>query len=88
MARTIKLNGRELGVMRTIGFGIGVSGAEIQERTQIDAEELCDLLNTMLDVGYLETQTMKERVTLEEYAHEIFEINPAYATDLKVAMRR
>ena len=74
--------------MRTVGFGIGVTGAEIQERTNIDLEELTDILNTLLDVGYLETQTMKERVSLEECAHETFEINPAYATDLKVAMRR
>lgn len=88
MAREIKLNGRELGVMRTIGFGLGVSGAEIQERTNIEAEDLCDLLNTLLDIGYLETPTMKERVTVEEMPAELFEINPSYAGDLKVAMRR
>jgi hypothetical protein len=88
MAREIKLNGRELGVMRTIGFGLGVSGAEIQERTNIAAEDLCDLLNTLLDIGYLETPTMKERVTVEEMPAELFEINPSYAGDLKVAMRR
>lgn len=88
MAREIKLNGRELGVMRTIGFGLGVPGAEIQERTNIDPEDLCDLLNTLLDIGYLETETMKERVTLDEMPAELFEINPSYASDLKVAMRR
>ena len=88
MAREIKLNGRELGVMRTIGFGLGVTGAEIQERTNIDPEDLCDLLNTLLDIGYLETEPTKERVTLEELPTELFEINPSYAGDLKVAMRR
>ena len=88
MAREIKLNGRELGVMRTIGFGLGVSGAEIQERTQIDSEDLCDLLNTLLDIGYLETPTMKERVPFAEYAAETFEINPSYVSELKHAMRR
>lgn len=88
MAREIKLNGRELGVMRTIGFGLGVPGQDIQERTNIDADDLCDLLNTLLDIGYLETPTMKERVSLEEMPAEIFEINPSYAGDLKVAMRR
>jgi DNA-binding IclR family transcriptional regulator len=88
MARQIKLNGRELGVMRCIGFGLGVPGAEIQERTNIEAEELTDLLNTLLDIGYLETTTMKERVTLEEMPAENFEINPSYASDLKHAMRR
>ena len=88
MAREIKLNGRELGVMRTIGFGLGVPGAEIQERTNIDPEDLCDVLNTLLDIGYLETETTKERVTLEEMPTELFEINPSYASDLKAAMRR
>ena len=88
MAREIKLNGRELGVMRTIGFGLGVPGAEIQERTNIDPEDLCDVLNTLLDIGYLETATMKERVTIEEMPTELFEINPSYASNLKVAMRR
>ena len=88
MARQIKLNGRELGVMRTIGFGLGVTGAELQERTQIEAEDLCDLLNTLIDIGYIETPTMKERVPLEEFAAETFEINPSYASDLKGAMRR
>ena len=88
MAREIKLNGRELGVMRTIGFGLGVSGAEILERTNIEADDLCDLLNTLLDIGYLETPTMKEHVKPEEMPTELFEINPSYAGDLKVAMRR
>lgn len=88
MAREIKLNGRELGIMRSIGFGLGVPGEEIQSRTNIDAEDLCDVLNTLLDIGYLETPTMKEHVSLEEMPAEIFEINPSYAGDLKVAMRR
>lgn len=88
MAREIKLNGRELSVMRTIGFGLGLTGREIQERTQIEPDDLCDLLNTLLDIGYLETPTMKERVPFAEYAAETFEINPSYSGDLKVAMRR
>jgi len=88
MGRQIKLNGRELGVLRTIGFGLGVPGQEIQERTNIEPEDLCDLLNTLLDIGYIETPTMKERVPFEEYATEIYEINASYASDLKAAMRR
>ena len=88
MGREIKLSGRELGVMRTIGFGLGMTGAEIQERTNIDPEDLCDLLNTLLDIGYLETPTMRERIPLTEFAAETFEINPSYTSELKVAMRR
>jgi DNA-binding IclR family transcriptional regulator len=88
MARQIKLNGRELGVLRSIGFGLGVSGTELQERTQIAPEDLCDVLNTLLDIGYVETTTMKNSVGLLDYAAENFEINPSYVTDLKEAMRR
>lgn len=77
-----------MGVMRTIGFGLGLTGAEIQERTQVDPDDLCDILNTLLDIGYLSTPTMKERIPFLEYATETFEINPSYASDLKVAMRR
>ena len=88
MARQIKLSGRELGVLRTIGFGLGVPGAEIQERTNIAPEDLCDLLNSLLEIGYLETPTMKERVSFLEYPTELFEINASYASDLKAVMRR
>jgi hypothetical protein len=88
MARIIRLNGREAAVLRTIGFGLGVSGAELRERMQIAAEDLVDVINTLLDIGYVETPSMKERVTLEEYATENFEINPSYSGDLKEALRR
>lgn len=88
MGRTPKLNGREAGLLRAIGFGLGVSGAELKERTQMSDEDLCDVLNTLLDVGYVETSTMKERVSMEELERENFEINPSYATDLKHALRR
>ena len=88
VAREIKLNGREIGIMRTIGFGLGVSGQELQERTQLAPEDLCDVLNTLLDIGYVETTSMKERVTTDVFATENFEVNPSYANDLKLAMKR
>jgi hypothetical protein len=88
MARQIKLNGRELGVMRTIGFGLGVSGTELQERTQIAPEDLCDVLNTLIDMGYAETTSMKQRVSVDDYSAENFEINPSYVSELKLALRR
>ena len=88
MARQIKLNGRENTMMRTIGFGLGVTGAEIQERMAMSAEETVEILNTLLDTGFVETATMKDRVTLADYATENFEINPSYATDLRLAMKR
>ena len=88
MGRTPKLNGREAGLLRGIGFGIGVTGEDLMERMQMSAEDLCDVLNTLLDIGYVETASMKERVTVEELGKENFEINPSYASDLKQALRR
>ena len=88
MAKSIKLSGREMGVMRTIGFGLGASGGELAERTQIAPDDLCDTLNALIEMGYVETRSMTERVLLTEYAAENFEVNPSYANDLKEAMKR
>jgi hypothetical protein len=88
MARQIKLNGREQSMMRTIGFGLGITGTEVQERMAMLPDELVDVLNSLMEVGYLETASMKERVTLANYATESFEINPSYASDLKEALKR
>jgi len=88
MARPIKLSGREAGLLRSIGFGLGVSGTELCERMQMPAEDLIDLLNTLLDAGYIETASMREQVGAGDYGGEMFEMNPAYAGDLKDAMRR
>ena len=88
MGRTPKLNGREVGLLKAIGFGLGVSGVELQERMQMTAVDLCDVLNTLLDIGYVETVSLKERVTMETLATESFEINPSYASDLKESLRR
>jgi DNA-binding MarR family transcriptional regulator len=88
MAKDIKLSGREMGVLRSIGFGLGVSGVELQERTALAADDLADVLNTLLDIGYIETRSLKERVEIDGVLEENFEINPSYANDLKLAMKR
>ncbi|MEQ1850083.1 MAG: hypothetical protein ABMA01_00690 [Chthoniobacteraceae bacterium] len=88
MAKDIKLSGREMGVLRSIGFGLGVSGVELQERTALAAADLADVLNTLLDIGYIETRSLKERVEIDGVLEENFEINPSYANDLKLAMKR
>ncbi len=88
MAREPKLNGREAGLLKAIGFGLGVTGDELMERTQMAVDDLCDVLNTLLDIGFVETASMKERVTVEDVPNENFEINPSYASDLKEALRR
>jgi hypothetical protein len=88
MAKPIRLSGREASVVRSIGFGLGVSGAELQTLMQMDAESLVDVLNTLLEVGYIETASMRDQTTMADYATERFEANPSYVQDLKTATRR
>ena len=88
MARAIKLSGREAGVVRAIGFGLGLTGTEVSERVGMDPEDLVDVLNTLLEAGYVEAASMRERVAVADYETEIFEVNPAYTSELKDVMRR
>jgi len=88
MAKPIKLTGREAGVLRAIGFGLGVKGEELCDRLQMASDDLVDVLNTLLDAGFVETESMCERVTVDNFTTEEFEVNPSYAGDLKDAMRR
>ena len=88
MGREIKFNGRELAIMRAIGFGLGISGTELRERTSLSPEDFVDVANTLLDMGYVETASMKEHITLDDYAKEDFEVNPSYSTDIREALKR
>jgi hypothetical protein len=88
MAKPIRLSGREASVVRNIGFGLGVSGAELQALIQMDAESLVDVLNTLIEVGYVETASLREQTTLADFEKESFECNPSYVQDLKAATRR
>jgi hypothetical protein len=86
--KEIKLSGRELAVLRAIDYTTGSTGGEIQERTQIDASDLPDVMNGLFEVGYVEAFPILESVTDQNYAAARFEINPAYALQLKAAMKR
>ena len=88
MAKEIRLTGREGAVLRAVGFGLGITGTELVERLQMDGDELVDVVNALLDSGYLETTSMRERVEAGDLASESFEVNPSYVGDLKEAMKR
>jgi len=40
MSRQIRFNGRETAVMRAIGFGLGISGKDLQERLQMGHDDM------------------------------------------------
>jgi hypothetical protein len=86
--KQIKLSGREMAVLRAIDYTTGSTGDEIHERTQIDGSDLADILNGLFDVGYVENYPAATAVTFLNYATTRFEINPAYALQLKASMKR
>ena len=86
--KQLKLSGRELAVLRAIDYAIGSTGTELRDKTAIDGADIAEILNALCDVGYVECFPPVEPVTFLNYAETRFEINPSYAAQLKVAMRR
>ena len=86
--KQIKLSGREMAVLRAIDYTSGSTGKEIFEKTQIDPSDIADVLNGLFDVGYVEAYPPVEPITYLNFEATRFEINPAYAQQLKIAMRR
>jgi DNA-binding IclR family transcriptional regulator len=86
--KTIKLSGRETAVLRAIGFSLGMPGSEIIEHTQIPVSDLVDVLNGLLDVGYVQTEPPLDRVNADLLGSTNFEVNPSYAKDLREVSRR
>jgi hypothetical protein len=86
--RSIKLSGREATVVRAIGFTETVLGADIQDATHMDLEDVADVLNSLIAAGFVESIPYYEEVQLAEMPATSFEINPAYARELKEASRR
>lgn len=86
--KKMKFSGREVAVLRAVDFATGTTGGEIVERTHIEPEELLDILNGLLDAGYVETIPMCERVKAEALPDILFEVNPAYVHELRSAIVR
>ena len=86
--RTIKLTGREATVVRAIGFTQSVLGSEIQDFTRMESEDVTDTLNGLLAAGFAESIPYREHVQLTEMPVTAFEVNPAYAQELKRALSR
>ncbi len=89
-----KLSGREMAVLKAIDYTAGSFGPELVSRTQIDQQDLLDILSGLMDVGYVEAyagQNQTSQLT-EVVAAALddtrFEINPSYALQIKNAMKR
>ena len=86
--RRIKLSGRELAVLKALGFATAVPGLDILDHTQMQADDATDVLNALLAAGYVESKPYREQVTPTEMVTIEFEVNPGYVHELKAAMAR
>ena len=86
--RSIKLTGREATVVRAIGFTESMLGAEIQDFTHMELEDVTDTLNGLMAAGFVESVPYCEEVQLAEMPVTAFEINPSFVHELKLAIQR
>ena len=86
--RHIKLSGREATVVRAIGFAEPMMGAELQDQTHMDVEDVTDTLNSLMSAGFVESVPYYEEVQIAEMPVTAFELNPAYTHELKQALYR
>ena len=86
--RRIKLSGRELAVLKALGFANAMLGSDILDYTQMQADDVTDVLNALLAAGYVESKPYREQVVSTEMLTIEFEVNPGYVHELKAAMAR
>jgi hypothetical protein len=86
--RHIKLSGREATVVRAIGFTEAMMGAEIQDFSNMEVEDVTDTLNSLMSAGYVESVPYYDEVQIAEMPVTAFELNPAYVLELKQALYR
>ncbi len=73
-------------MVRSLGFGLAVSGEELLENTRIALDDLADVLSGLMEVGYVESTPFSERTTPEVLPKTEYEVNSAYAHELKAAL--
>jgi hypothetical protein len=86
--RNIRLTGREASVVRVIGFAEGMLGAEVQDNTHMEADDVTDTLNSLMSAGFVECVPYRDQVEMAEMPVTSFEVNPAYAHQLRDALHR
>jgi hypothetical protein len=86
--RQIKLTGREATIVRAIGFTESMLGTEIQDHARMESDDLTDTLNSLLAAGFVQCIPFAEQIELAEMPVTAFEINPAYAHEIRLAIAR
>jgi hypothetical protein len=86
--RQIKLTGREANIVRAIGFNESMLGSEIQDLARMEVEDLTDTLNGLVAAGFVQSIPYTEEIQIAEMPVTSFEVNPAYAHELREAIIR
>jgi hypothetical protein len=86
--KQIKLSGRERSVLRVLDFTTGNSGEELLDYSRLAPEDLVDVLNGLMDVGYMEMVPYAEHTSEATFRTATFEVNPSYSQELRAAMVR
>jgi DNA-binding MarR family transcriptional regulator len=86
--RLVKLTGREATIVRAIGFADSAIGADIQDMTKMELEDVTDALNGLISAGFVESIPYSEDVQMAEVMAMAFEVNPAYAHELRRAIAK
>lgn len=87
--RLLKFSGREASIIRAIDFATGTTGAEVLVKTRIEPQEALDILNSLMDAGYIETNPPQQaHVEPTVFSDTMFEVNPAFVHQLKQSLVR
>jgi hypothetical protein len=84
--RDVRLSGREVAVVRALGFAESMLGAEILDATRMELEDASDTLNGLIAAGLVETIPYSEQIDMAEMPATAFEVNPAYVHELRQAI--
>ena len=63
-------------------------GAEIQDVTRMELEDMTDTLNGLIAAGFIESIPYSEELQMAETPATAFELNPAYVHELRQALVR
>lgn len=86
--RQPKLSGREIALLRAIGFSEPVAAEDILNISQLVEEDAIDVLNGLMVVGYVESSPPRESITAETFRTMRFEVNPSYVLQLREIVTR
>ncbi len=84
--KQIRLSGREASVIRSIGFALSVGGSELLDITRLEVPDLVDVLNGLMEVGYVECDPFANQTSADALPATQYEVNSAYAHELKTAL--